>query len=113
MADSIRPLVKAIEAELRDPDIPLSRIAAHSMSLSSLLSSITAHVRGCEMAYKRVLVAKRAECKSAADAAMQAEVTDEYEAWQESKDMHASVMELIRTLRKALDALREEARMKR
>ena len=44
---------------------------------------------------------------------MHAEITEEYSAWAESKDMKESVTELIRTLRKALDTLREEARMTR
>lgn len=113
MSESVRSLVKAIESELRDPDIPIARVSDHVLSLSSLLSSINAHVRGCEVAYKRVLVQKRTETKSATDATMQAEITPEYEAWMEARDLKDSTTELIRTLRKALDALREEARLQR
>lgn len=110
---SVRELVRAIETELRDPDLPIGRVADHAMSLTSLLSSINGQARASEIAYKRVLVAKRAETKSAKDAELQAEVTQEYADWMAAKDMKEAVVELIRTLRKALETLREEARLAR
>src|SRR5262245_42646960 len=108
---SVRDLVTRFEREARDPDISPARVNAIHVALSSLLGPINAEVRGAQMDYNRVLLNLRGQVKSAADARMQADVTEEYERLEQAKGTRDAVMEMIRSLRKASDALRDEMRM--
>lgn len=113
MADSVRDLVAGFEREARNPDIPPARVNAIHVALSSLLGPINAAVRSAQLDYNRVLLALRAHTKSAADARMQADVSEEFTRLEEAKGTRDSVMEMIRSLRKASDSLREEMKMQR
>lgn len=110
---TVREMVQAFEREVRDPDIAPGRVNAIHVALSSLLGPINAEVRGAQLDYNRVLLKYRGECKSAADAKMQADVTEEYARLEEAKGTRDAVMEMIRSLRKASDSLRDEMRLQR
>lgn len=113
MAATVRELVAGFEREARDPDIPPARVNAIHVALSSLLGPINAEVRGAQLDYNRVLLDWRGRSDSAADAKMRADVTPEYERLEEAKGTRDAVMEMIRSLRKASDSLREEMKMQR
>ncbi len=85
----------------------------NEVMLSGLLAHINRAVTGSEIAYKRKLNELRGECKTAAEAKMKAEATEEFGDWLEAEATKDSAMEMLRTLRSYGRSLSDEMRLQR
>lgn len=113
MAETIRDLVNGIAIELRDKDLPPSSVRLHLMTLSGLLSACVLRTRQTELAYKRVLVQCMKEHGAANKGQMQAETTEQYEAYREAKDTERLCMEMKRSCQTFLKSLDSEMHLQR
>lgn len=110
---SIRERVQAIGTEMLAGDPTPADARRHEVMLSGLLAHINKAVTGSEIAYKRHLAQWRSQCKTAAEATMQAETSQEYADWAEAKATRDSAMEMLRTLRSFGRSLSDEMRLQK
>ena len=107
---SIRDRVQEIGSKMLAGDPSPQEARNHEIVLSGLLSHINKAVTGAEVAYKRKLNAIRYECKSVADAKLQAEATPEFADWLEAEATRDSAKSMLSTLRSFLRSQSEEMR---
>ena len=110
---SIRDRVAAIGVQMLAGDPAPSEIRNYEVQLAGLLTAVNKALTGSQLAYNRKLATVRGESKTAADAKLQAEATQEYSDLLEAKSAKDSVMELLRTCRSAGRSLSDEMRMQR
>jgi hypothetical protein len=110
---TIRDRVAAIGSAMLEGDPSPAEIRGYEITLAGLLAATNKAMTGAQLAYNRKIAALRGECKSAADARLQGEATEEYAHLLETKGIRDSVMELLRTCRSAGRSLSEEARLAR
>ena len=110
---SIRERVQAIGTAMISDDPAPALLRKHEVMLSGLLSHINKAVTGAEIAYKKKLAELRGQCKTAAEAKMQAEATQEFADWLEAEATKDSAMEMLRTFRSTLKSVSDEMRMQR
>lgn len=97
---SIRERIDDIGQQMLSGDPSPADARQHEAQLAGLLAHVNKAVTGAEVVYKRKLSAIRSESsKSAADARIQAEATQEYADWREALSYQSSVEELLKTLR--------------
>lgn len=111
--DSIRARVQAIGSAMLDGDPSPQDARRHEVMLSGLLSHINRAVTNSEVFYKRKLAELRGQCKTAAEARMQAEATQEFADLLEAKTTRDSALEMLRTLRSFGRSLSDEMRLSR
>jgi hypothetical protein len=108
---SIRERVADIGKAMLSGDPSPADVRQYEVQLAGLLTAVNKNLTGAQLAYNRKLVALRVECKSAADAKLQAEATDEMADLLEAKGARDSVMELLRTCRSSLRSVSDEMRL--
>jgi hypothetical protein len=110
---SIRERVSDIGKAMFTGDPPPSEVRKHEITLAGLLTVVNKALTGAQLAYNRRLALERVVCKSAADARLQADATDEFADLFEAKTTKESVMELLRTCRSFGRSLSDEMRMQK
>lgn len=80
------------------------------VTLSALLGNVVATIREREMAFKRLLLQKYSEEKTANRAKLVAETSPEYLAYREAKDTLYEMTELTRSLKSFIRESQEERR---
>jgi hypothetical protein len=110
---TIRDRIASIGAYMLGGDPSPADLRAYEVQLAGLLTATNRALTGAQLSYNRRLVALRVECKSAADAKLQAEATDEMADLLEAKGARDSVMELLRTCRSSLRSVSDELRLQR
>jgi predicted transcriptional regulator len=112
MAKTIREIIKEKSEALRFVDQlgPL-KASEELVALSSLLSSLNAHVIEKQFLYNQCREVLRTEKTSASDAKISAEATLEWKEWQEAKQQGKALEELIRSVKYYLRASGEEQKI--
>ncbi len=110
---SIRERIAEIGVAMLKGDPSPAQVRDHEVTLAGLLSATNKALTGAELAYKRKLAEIRGTVKTAAEARMLAEATDQYADLIEAKAAKDSVMEMLRTCRSHQRSLSEEMRMTR
>lgn len=107
---SIRERVKALQTAMLGEMTPA--LARNSLvQLTGLMGLAAEHLRECELAYKRVLVAKLAEYEKANRARIDAETSQEYADFREAKDVYDSIDQMVMSCKAYLRSLDSEMRM--
>lgn len=110
---TIRDRIQQIGVEMLSGDPSPADVRDHEITLAGLLAATNKALTGAELAYRRKLAALRGECKSAADARLQAEATPEYGDLLEAKGARDSCMEMLRTCRSYSRSKSDEMRLER
>lgn len=106
---TIRDRVKGLQLTMLGDMTPL--MARTSLvQLTGLMGLAAEHLRECELAYKRVLVAKLADCAKANRARIEAEATPAFAAYREAKDVHTSIDQMVMSCKAYLRSLESELR---
>jgi hypothetical protein len=113
MDKTIREMVREIEDELRETDVPPSRARALLVKLTGLSGSCMEEIRMADRAYNVVLLACLDGEEAASRAKIRAEVSPEFERKREAHDYHALVIEMIRSLKVMLRSLDTEMSLSR
>jgi len=110
---TVRQMVQAIQTEMRSGEVPPSRAREMLMTLTSLLGNCSEQVTKAEAAYTKVF-AKCLDTEGKANRAkIRAELSPEFAAKQEARNVHALVTEQIRSLKVVLKSVEEEMRLAR
>jgi hypothetical protein len=110
---TIRDRIQQIGVQMLAGDPSPAEVRDHEIQLAGLLAATNKALISAELAYKRHLAHVRVECKSAADAKLQAEGSDQYADLLEAKSARDSVMEMLRTCRSYGRSKSEEMRLER
>lgn len=108
---SVREMVKAIQIELLPGDVAPARARELLMTLTSLLGSCQAEVTRTEIAFTRVLAGYLDTEGKANRAKIRAELSPEYQAREEARNVFALVTDMTRALKVILRSIEEEARL--
>jgi len=110
---SVRELIREIQVELRSGDVLPSRARELLMTLTSLYGNCVAEVTKTKAAYTAELARCLDTEKKANRAKIRAEMTPEFDAWQQAKDAETIALELTRSLKVVLKSIEEECRLAR
>jgi hypothetical protein len=102
-----------IQRDLLMPDAGPQTARKHLVTLTAMWGDFRADATRTDLAYKAVLGACRSTHKSAADARMAAEASEEYALARKAKDEEAFCLELIRSCKAAMRSIDEEMRLAR
>lgn len=112
METSITSLISDHSKRLLNADnLSPGEAAQRRIELVALLGRINVEVAQAEVMYKRYKLQSRKESKSAVDAKILAESSDEYQVWTEKKAWQDTCKELIRSLRDFARTMEEELRL--
>ena len=93
---TIRDRIQQIGVEMLSGDPSPAQVREYEIQLAGLLAATNKALTGAELAYKRHLAHVRVACKSAADAKLHAEGSDQYADLLEAKGARDSCMEMLR-----------------
>ena len=110
---SIRERIQSIGEAMLTGDPSPQEVRGFEITLAGLLTATNKALTGATLAYNKKLAALRGECKSAADAKLQAEATEEFSDLLEAKGAKDSVHQLLVTCRSYTRSLSDEMRMQR
>lgn len=106
---TLRELIKEKSALLRHPDkLGFMKVAEELVELSSLLSSLNAEIAEKQFELNKVKLAFLGEFKSAAQAKIAAEATQQWDEWNKRVQLRHAMEELIRALKYYLKAASTE-----
>jgi hypothetical protein len=108
---TIRDMLRKLQIEAKDLDLPPHRMADMLVQLTSLYANVIEEVRESEFAYKAVLFGQLDTEEAASRAKIRAENTDAYRRMRTAKDTERVTLELIRSLKVALRTKHEELRL--
>lgn len=111
--ESVRERVKTIQTELRSGDVVPARARELLMTLTSLLGNCQVELSRTDAAYTVVLARELAVDQKATHAKIRAELSPEYHARQEARDVHTLVVELMRSLKTILRSIEVEMGLSR
>lgn len=111
--ESVRDLVRQMQAEIRHTDLVPERTCALLARLTALLGNCNDEIRDADSAYAVVLLAHLDSSEAANRAKIRAETTSEYARKREARDTKELVIELVRSLKYILRAVEEEMRLAR
>ena len=110
---TVRDMVTKIRIEVREGGLTPIRAGELATELSSLLGNIAEEITDADMAYNAVY-AQHLDAEGKANRAkIRAELTPEYRRKREAHDAHLVAVEMMRSLRKLQDTMREEMRLQR
>jgi hypothetical protein len=108
---TVRDMVRAIRAEVRDTDdLQPERAAVLLIKLTALYGNTLDEVTKADMAYNEVLLKALNGDEAATRAKIRAQVTPEYARAREAKDTERLTLELSRSLKKFLQLKGDEMR---
>jgi len=110
---SVREMLAALRKEVLAGELTPTRAGEIATELSALLGNIASEIREADMAYNQVYARELDTEKKANRAKIRAELTDEYRRKREAHDLHMVTVEMIRSLRKLQDTIRDEMRLAR
>ena len=114
MADkTIRQIVREIQVECRDCDVPPNRAAEMLTTLTAVMGSIGVERRAADLAYDSKYLELFKEHEAANRAKLFANVTPEYQRKREAADLHEEAKQLVITLRQVLRTAGDEMRLTR
>lgn len=105
--------IQTIQAQLADGALTPDLARESLVKLTSLLGNINDLVRQTDHEYKLVLLGCMKGQKAAARARIEAETTTQYQAARQASDTADLVIEMIRSLKKYMESLSNEARLAR
>jgi hypothetical protein len=108
---TIRDMLRKLQIEAKDVDLPPHRMADMLVQLTSLYASIIDEQRESEFAYKAVLLSQLDTEEAASRAKIRAENTESYRRMRIAKDTEKVTLELIRSLKVALRTKQDELRL--
>jgi hypothetical protein len=106
-------MVKSIQAEIRDNELPANRAAALVTKLAALLGNVGDEIRSAEMSFNYVYATLLASDGTAARAKVQAQTSPEYLRLREAKDTRELVEQLIGSLKYLIRVAESEMRLSR
>ena len=108
---SVREMVRAIQAEVRDTDLSPVRASEVLMRLTALLGNVLEEIREADQEYATTLL----ECLSAHDKANRArivaETSPQYRRRQEARNTRELIQEMVRSLKVFIRAQSEEMKL--
>jgi hypothetical protein len=104
-------MIKEIQVELRAGDVLPARARELLMTLTSLYGNTVQEVTKTKAAYTAALARCLDDEKKANRARIRAEMTPEFDAWEQAKNAETIALELIRSLKVVLKSTEEEMRM--
>ena len=110
---SVRDLVHGYQREIRDTDVQPERAAELLMKLTALLGNVLSEIREADYDYSVVLLRELESSEKANRATIRAAISPEYQRRQEARNLHALVVELVRSLKIFIKAQAEEMRLAR
>lgn len=105
--------IAALQAQLADGALTPDLARESLVKLTALLGNINDLVRQTDHEYKLVLLGCMKGQKAAARARIEAETTSQYQAARHASDTAELVIEMIRSLKKYMESLSNEARLAR
>ena len=111
MAESVRLMIRRIQAEVRDTELLPVRGAELLTRLTALYGNVLDELRAADLAYNDVLVEALNSDEAANRAKIRAQATPQYQRAREAKDTERLCLELIRSLKKFLTLQAEEMRL--
>lgn len=107
---TIRERISRIQAELGVGALTPDLARESLVRLTSLLGNVNDAKRRADHEYKLVLLGCMAGGEPANRAKIRAEVSEQFQAWQEWHDVSVLVLEMIRSCKKYMSSLEEEMR---
>jgi len=111
--ESVRDLVRTMQAEIRDTDLAPERACVLLAKLTALLGNCNDEIRQADAAYAAVLLQHLESSEKANRATIRAETSPEYQRKREARDTKELVVELVRSLKYLLRSAEEEMRLAR
>lgn len=108
---TVRGLVAAAQAEIRDTDLLPERARVLLVQLSALLGNCNDEIRKADAMYAEALLRYLDSETKANRARIRAEASPEFQRRQEARDTKELVIELVRSLKYLLRSLEEEMRL--
>ena len=109
--NTIRDMLRKLQIESKDLELPPHRMADMLVQLTSLYANVIEEVRESEFAYKAVLLSQLDSEEAASRAKIRAENTEAYRRNRIAKDTEKVTLELIRSLKVALRTKHEDMRL--
>jgi hypothetical protein len=110
---TVRELVHGYQREVLRGGLTPTRYGEIASELAALLGNIAEEIRDADMAYNAIYAEWLDREQKANRAKIRAELTEEYRRKREAHDCHMVTLEMIRSLRKLQDSVREEMRLTR
>lgn len=105
---TIRDMLRRLQIEAKDVDLPPHRMADMLVQLTSLYANVIDEERESEFAYKAVLLSQLDTEEAASRAKIRAENTDAYRRMRTARDCEKVTIEMIRSLKIALRSKQQE-----